>query len=63
MDTLPTKVAKSSPGVENLKKLSTEKGGKFKFSAQGQDLASFVANVSKVRKPFEIKPPLFVKFV
>ena len=30
----------------------------FKFSAQGQDLATFVGNVSTVEKPSEIKPPL-----
>ena len=39
---LPTKVAKSLPWVENLNKLSTAKGGKFKLSAQGWDLVPFV---------------------
>ena len=36
----------------------TEKGGKFEFSAQGQELAPFVGNVTKVKIPSEIKPPL-----
>ena len=36
----------------------TEKGGKFEFSAQAQDMAPFDANVTKVKIPFEIKPPL-----
>ena len=54
----PTKCAKSWPWAENLNKLFTEKGEKFESSAQGQDLASFVGNVSKIKIPSEIKPPL-----
>ena len=42
-----------------MNKLFTEKGGKFKFSSQGQYLASFIGNVTKVKIPSEIKPPLF----
>jgi hypothetical protein len=33
-------------------------GKKFKFSAQGSDLAPFVGNGIKVKIPSEIKPPL-----
>ena len=55
---LPTKGAKSLPSAENLNKLFTEKGGKFQFSAQESDLASFVDNGTKVKIPSEIKPPL-----
>ena len=43
---LPKKGAKSRPWEENLNKLLTEKGGKFKLSGQGQDLALFVGNVT-----------------
>ena len=39
----------------------TEKGGKFEFSAQAQDMAPFDANVTKVKIPFEIKPPLVIQ--
>jgi hypothetical protein len=39
-------------------KLFTEKGKKFKFSAQGRDLTPFVGNRSKVKIHFEIKLPL-----
>ena len=55
---LPTKCAKSLPRAENLNKLFTEKCGKFKFSAQGRDLALFVGNGTKVKIPSEIKPAL-----
>ena len=37
-------------------KLFNVMGGKFKFSAQGSDLAPFVGYETKI--PFEIKPPL-----
>ena len=33
-------------------------GGKFKFSDQGSDLAPFFGNGSKLKIPFDIKPPL-----
>ena len=39
-------------------KLFTVKGGKFKFSAQGRDSATFVDNGTKVKIPSGIKPPL-----
>ena len=39
--------------------LTFRKGGKFKFSAQGGDLAPFVGNMTKVKIPSEIKPPLY----
>ena len=56
---LPIKGAKSLPWAENLNKLFTEKGRKFEFSAQGQDLAPFVGNVTKIKIHSEIKSPLF----
>ena len=58
LDTLPTKDAKSCPWAENLNFRLFSVDNLFKFSAQGQDLATFVDNVSKVKKPSEIKPPL-----
>ena len=39
-------------------KLFSVTGGKFKFSAQENDLAPFVGNGTKVKIPSEIKPPL-----
>ena len=33
-------------------------GGKFKISAQGSDLASFIGNGAKIKIPSETKPPL-----
>ena len=33
-------------------------GERFKFSAQGSDLAPFVGNGTQVKIPSEIKPPL-----
>ena len=33
-------------------------GGKFKFPAQGSNLAPFVGNGTKINTPSEIKPPL-----
>ena len=44
-----------------MNKLFNEKGKKFKFSAQGRDLAPFVGNGTKVKIPSEIKPPLVDK--
>ena len=41
-----------------MNKLFTEIGGKVEFSAQGEDLASFVGQGTKVKIPSEIKPPL-----
>ena len=41
--------------------LFTEKGGKFKFSAQVSDLPFFVGNGTKVKIPSEIKPPLILQ--
>ena len=41
---LPTKCSKSHPWAE---KMFTEKGGKFKFSAQGKELAPFVGHMTK----------------
>ena len=38
------KYSKSLYRAENLNKLFTVKGGKFKLSAQGRDLAPFVGN-------------------
>ena len=49
---LPTKAAKLLPWAENWNKLFTEKGGKFKFSAQGSNLALFSGNGTKVKIPF-----------
>jgi hypothetical protein len=40
-----------------LNKLFTEKVGKIESSAQGQDLAPFVGNLTKVKIPSEIKQP------
>jgi hypothetical protein len=40
-----------------LNKLITEKGRKFELSAQGQDLAPFNGNGTKVKIPSEIKLP------
>jgi hypothetical protein len=34
------------------------KGGKFKFSALGRDLETFVDNGTKIKIPSGIKPPL-----
>ena len=45
-----------------MPKLFTVMGGKFKFSAQGSDLASFIGNFTKVKIPAEIKPPLALHF-
>ena len=47
-----------TPLSKIFNKLFTVKGGKFKFSAQGRDLATIVGNGTKVKKPYEIKPPL-----
>ena len=33
-------------------------GGKFKFSAQGSNLAPFVGNGTQIKIPSEINPPL-----
>ena len=35
----------------------------FKFSAQGSDLVPFVGNLTKVKIPSEIKPPLALHFL
>ena len=43
--------------AENLNKLFTIKGRKFKFSAQKTDLAPFVGNWTKVKIPSEIELP------
>ena len=40
-----------------MNNLLTVKGGKFKFSAQENDLAPFVGNGTKVKVPPEINPP------
>jgi hypothetical protein len=49
--------AKSCPSAENLKTLfAAEKCGK--SYAQWRNLASFVFNGPKFKKPSEIKPPL-----
>ena len=42
----------------NLNKLLSVMGGKFKFSAQGRELAPFFGNGTKVKIPSEIKPHL-----
>ena len=56
---LPTKDAKSHPKAENLYFLPfSVNNSLFKFSAYGQDLASFVGNGTKIKIPSEIKPPL-----
>ena len=41
-------------------KLFTVMDGKFKFSAQGSDLAQIIGNGTKVKIPSEIKPPLVI---
>ena len=51
-----TKSAKSLK--ENLNKVFTVIGEKLKFPAQESDLAPFVGNGTKVKIPYEIKPPL-----
>ena len=58
MVTLPKEGAKSCPWAENLNKLLTVKGVKFKLSAQERDLAPFFGIVKKVKIPSEIKLPL-----
>ena len=55
---LPKLGAKSCPWAEKLNKLFNEKGGKFKLSAQGQNLAPFFGNGTKVKIPSKIKLPL-----
>jgi hypothetical protein len=55
---LPTKGAKLLSWAENRNKFFIVMVGKFKFSAQENDLALFVCNGTKVKIPFEIKPPL-----
>ena len=55
---LPIKGAKSLPWAENLNKLFTGMGEKFKFYAQRSDLTPFVGNSTKIIVPSEIKPPL-----
>ena len=44
--------------ITPLSKLLTVMGAKFKFSAQGSDLAPFIGNGTKVKNPSEIKAPL-----
>ena len=56
---LPKRGAKSCHWAENLNKLFTVKGGKFKLSAQGRDLSLFVGNGTKVKIPSEIKLYLY----
>ena len=58
LNPLSKKGAKSLPWAENLNKLFTEKGGKFKLSPQGRNLAPFVGNGTKVKIPSNIKQPL-----
>ena len=41
-----------------MNNLFTVKGEKFQFSAQEKNLAPSVGNGTKVKIPFEIKPPL-----
>ena len=48
---LPAKCAKLISRAEDFNKLFTEKGRKFKVSAQGCDLALFVGNGSKDKIP------------
>ena len=55
---MPIKDAKSLPWAENFNQLFTVKGGKFKFSAQMNDLAPFAGNGTKIKIPFDIKSPL-----
>ena len=56
---LPKKSAKSLPWAENLNtKLFTEKGGKFKLSSHGRDLALSFCNGTLFKIPSEIKLPL-----
>ena len=40
--------------------MNSEKGGKFKLSAQGRDLAPFVGNGTKFRMSSENKLPLCI---
>ena len=49
-----------SPEQKNLNKLFNVKGGKFKLSVQGRDLAPLFGTGTKVKKTFEIKLPLAV---
>ena len=51
-------MCQNSPLSRKFEKLFTEKGGKFEFSAQGEELAPFVGNVTKVKIPSEVKPSL-----
>ena len=55
---LPKKGVKLLPWVEKLNNLFTVKGGKFKFSAQENNLAPFVGNGTKVKILSEIRPNL-----
>ena len=59
---LPVKSAKSLPLANSLNKLITviTIGRKYKFSAQGSDLAPFVDHGNKIKVPSEIKPPLVI---
>ena len=56
--TLQKKGAKSCNCADNFNKLFTVKGGKFKLSAQRQDLAPLFGNVTKVKILSKINPPL-----
>ena len=60
---LPKRSANSLPWAENLNKLFTVKGRKFKLSAEGRDLALFVGNGTKVKIPSEIKLLLRIIFL
>ena len=55
------KGAKSLPWAENFSKLLIVMAGKFKFSAQGSDLAPFVGNGTKIKISSDIKQPLVCK--
>ena len=55
---LPRKGAKSCHWADNLNFPPITVNNLFKFSTQGSDLAPFIGNGTKVKIPYEIKPPL-----
>ena len=56
------KYSKSLSLAENLNKLFTDSGGKFKFSAQDSDLEYLFWQCKNPPVSSDIKPPLAVRF-
>ena len=59
---LPTKDAKLHPWAEGLNFSTIKINELLKFTPQGNDLALFIGNETKVKIPAEIKPPLVVQW-